>query len=97
VNFHLGFGPQLLTEQSMERLHEPASGDNYAMGWIEVQRSWADGTAWTHNGSNTMFYAVMWVAPNRDFAAVAMSNVAGSGAERLCDQAIVLAIDKYLD
>ena len=41
----------------------------------------------THAGSNTMWFAVTWVAPRRDFAVLVASNQGGDGAEKACDEA----------
>ncbi len=94
--FHLGAvedGP--LDKKRMVALHQavPASGD-YALGWGIAKRDWAGGTALTHTGSNTMFYALIWLAPGRDFAAVAACNSGeGFGA---CDAAVAMLIDEFL-
>ncbi len=98
AQFHLGKrGTELLSEEERNRLYQPASGDNYAFGWLVTQRPWAHGTALTHSGSNTMWFAVMWLAPERDFAAVVMCNLGGNGAAQLCDQAAAGMIGEYLD
>ena len=62
------------------------------MGWIVTQRGWAGGTTWTHNGSNTMWYAVMWVAPEKQAAYVAATNVAGNVGDKVCDGAVAMLI-----
>jgi CubicO group peptidase (beta-lactamase class C family) len=97
TRFHLGLGPKLLTDESLARLHKPETDANYAMGWGVLARSWGDGAVLQHSGSNTMFYTVIWIAPERDFAAVAMTNAAGAQAQILCDQAIAEAVQAYLD
>ena len=61
-----------------------------------AERPWAGGKAITHTGSNTMFHAVVWIAPNRDFAAVAMCNYGEQEGFRKCDEAIALLIKKHL-
>ncbi|MBK1884840.1 beta-lactamase family protein [Luteolibacter pohnpeiensis] len=93
---HLGNTPVAPVDSTqLEVLHTPtASGPAYAMGWALEPRAWAGGTAFTHTGTNTMFYAVMWIAPNRDFAAVAACN-SGSGFA-VCDGAIELLVRRYL-
>ena len=85
------------------RLHALPSGikasgpdDNYACGWVVYQRPWADGTALMHNGSNTMWYLVMWLAPEKNFAVIAATNIAGEGAEKACDDAASAMIYKWL-
>ena len=97
ARLHLGTaGVELLTPASLERLHAPSAGGFYAMGWFAARREWAGGTALTHAGSNTMWYAVIWLAPELDFAAIALCNVAGAEAEERCDTAVARMIQEHL-
>lgn len=104
VIFHLqGSTNGLLKPETLIRLHTPPPGadagspmDNYACGWVVLQRDWAGGTTLWHNGSNTMWYVVMWLAPKKDFAVIAATNIAGSDAEEGCDEAATAMIQKWL-
>ncbi len=58
----------LLRPETFARLHTPAGDGDYACGWRVLQRSWGGGMVLTHGGSNTMFYAVIWLAPRRTLA-----------------------------
>jgi hypothetical protein len=49
------------------------------MGWATTQRDWAGGLALNHSGSNTMWYATVWMAPKRDMAILTVCNRAGPG------------------
>lgn len=52
----------------------------YAGGWIVVDgQPWAKGSALTHDGSNTLWYASAWIAPGIGRAFVAVSNDAERG------------------
>lgn len=82
----------LLSADTVVRLHRPADGQDYAMGWVVVSRGWAGGTALTHTGSNTMWFCVMWVAPEKGAAFVAATNVAGPAADKACDEAVAKLI-----
>jgi len=102
--FHLQATNSLLKPETLARLHAPPAGvdvgspsENYACGWIVLQRDWAGGTALMHNGSNTMWYVVMWLAPKKNFAVIAATNIAGSDAEEGCDAAASLMIQKWLE
>jgi CubicO group peptidase (beta-lactamase class C family) len=86
----------LLRSETLTRLHTPTEGGDYACGWVVLQRGWARGTALMHNGSNTMWYIVMWLAPEKDFAVIAATNIAGSEAEQGCDDACVAMIHQWL-
>ncbi len=92
VACHLRAGkaaPALLKPETFAILHKRPDQGDYAFGWLFAERAWAGGTALTHSGSNTMNYAVVWVAPNRDVAFLAVTNVGGNDAFRACDEAVV--------
>ena len=77
---------ELLGAASFDRMHaDPGfatpSGFGYGYGWGVVARPWAGGDALTHTGSNTMWFAVAWLAPARDRAYLAVTNQAGADAE----------------
>jgi CubicO group peptidase (beta-lactamase class C family) len=93
----------LLKPETLARLHALPAGvkaenpeESYACGWLVLQRGWAGGTALMHNGSNTMWYIVMWLAPGKHFAVIAATNIAGPGAEQACDDAATAMIQKWL-
>jgi CubicO group peptidase (beta-lactamase class C family) len=84
----------LLKSSSFEKLHTPA-GDNYAMGWVVLERDWAGGRALTHAGSNTMFYLVVWMAPERRCAVIVATNVGVGAAFAGCDEAAGKLIEHF--
>ncbi len=86
----------LLKPDSFRRLHTPPEGQDYACGWSSLARGWAGGKALTHTGSNTMWFVVMWLAPERDFSVVVGTNVAGDEAPKACDQVAAAMIGKWL-
>ncbi|MDB6152095.1 MAG: Beta-lactamase [Chthoniobacteraceae bacterium] len=86
----------LLNDTSFTRLHTSASGQDYAMGWNVTERGWAGGRTLVHNGTNTMFYAVIWIAPEKNAAFVAATNAAGPAAEKACDDAISALVQRQL-
>ena len=96
--FHLQRGQTngLLKAETLNRLHTPPDGGDYACGWVVVKRNLANGNALMHNGSNTMWYVVMWLAPERNFSVVAATNIAGSGAEQGCDEVAAAMIQQWL-
>jgi CubicO group peptidase (beta-lactamase class C family) len=83
---------KLMSDATFQKLHVPPTGQAYAMGWGVSQRDWAGGTTWSHNGSNTMWFAVMWVAPEKQAAYVAATNVAGDTGDKVCDDAVAMLI-----
>lgn len=87
----------LVNAESYEKLHTPV-GD-YAMGWGVGMRGWAKGSGagakgvtLSHSGSNTMWFAVTWLAPERDFAVLVATNQGGGeavkGADEVCGKLI---------
>ena len=74
-------------------LMEPVSKEGkYAMGLGVHTRGWAGGTVYTHTGSNTMFYSVIWVAPEIDFAVVAACNSAHPDAFKSLDAPVAASL-----
>jgi CubicO group peptidase (beta-lactamase class C family) len=91
ASFHLKGelgGVRLLKPETLKALHTPRTGEEYAGGWLVLDRSWAGGRALSHTGSNTTWYCSIWLAPLRDFAVMAAVNAAGRPAEQACDQAV---------
>lgn len=86
---------RLLKAESFKKLHT-AIGDDYALGWVVLERPWAKGRALMHNGSNTMFYVVVWMAPEINSAVIVATNIGGDGAFQGCDEAASKLIGKYL-
>jgi CubicO group peptidase (beta-lactamase class C family) len=86
---------KLVKPETLEKLHTPAAGEpKYAMGWIIADgQPWAGGPALTHAGSNTMWYAVVWLAPAKDFAVLVACNQAN---DKACnDAALALIADHF--
>lgn len=97
AQFHLGaIGKDLLSSKSLNVLHMAPEGSDYAMGWVVAERGWAGGKALTHTGSNTMFYAVIWMAPENNFAVVAASNLGSDEGFAACDRIIGQLIEKHV-
>lgn len=92
----------LLKPETLARLHNPDSKNissplkNYACGWVVLKRGWAGGRVLWHNGSNTMWYIVMWLAPEKNFCVIAATNIAGDNAEKACNDACTMMIHKWL-
>jgi CubicO group peptidase (beta-lactamase class C family) len=85
--------PALLAADSYRHLHQPWPGGDYARGWIVVQREWAKGPALTHAGSNTMHYAVVWMAPGIDLGIMVCCNQ--GDADAACDSAVAALLPLF--
>ena len=90
---------RLLTAESFQRLHSPQPIDDkagYALGWVVSQREWANGSVLMHNGSNTMWFSVVWIAPKRGFAVMAVTNLGGKDGTLATDAAASLLIEQQV-
>jgi CubicO group peptidase (beta-lactamase class C family) len=83
---------KLLKAETFKKLHTPAPGPGpqYAMGWGIEKRDWAgkSGRVLRHAGSNTMWLAVVWIAPDENFAVLVMCNQGDNRAHKACDEAV---------
>lgn len=95
-----------LSSEDYAALHQATQG--MAAGWLVVQRPWARapdepqpgpdaGLALTHAGSNTAWYAVAWIAPERNWVLLAATNAAGPQAPQATDRAVGLALARLLE
>jgi len=66
--------PGILKPETFKRLHTPSFGGDYAFGWLVVDRPWAGGRALNHAGSNNQNFAIVWMAPAKDFAVLVATN-----------------------
>ena len=86
----------LLKGETLDLLHTPGFGGDYASGWIVTKRDWGGGKVLTHTGSNNMSFAVVWMAPKRDFAVLVASNQGGGDVAKACDEACWTLIKEFL-
>lgn len=77
----------LLKPETYTRLHTAPFNGDYAFGWLVTERPWAGGVTYTHAGSNTANFAVVWIAPARDFAVLIVTNQGGNDAQIGTDEA----------
>ena len=86
---------KLLKPETFKKLHAPPDGGDYAMGWRVVPSPLGKGKALTHAGSNTMWFAVAWLAPKKDFAVLVACNQAN---DKACNDAVLALIaDHFKD
>ena len=78
---------RLLKPATFRTLHTPPPGCDYAGGWIVSYQPWASGKTLTHDGSNTYWYASIWIIPTLDLATMVATNEAGSAAKAACQEA----------
>lgn len=76
----------LVAGATFARLHQPpVEGTDYALGWSVLPMG-RERMIW-HNGSNTMWYAIVGFNPDADLGVVLVSN-GGIGAGRLLDAGV---------
>jgi CubicO group peptidase (beta-lactamase class C family) len=85
----------LLKQETWELLHERPEEGRYAMGWMVVERPWAEGEALSHAGSNTANYALVWASVKRQFAVLVVTNIGHDLVAGVCDQLTGALIEKY--
>ena len=97
VALHLGVvakeGQQVLAAPHLAMLHQPPKGADYAFGWVVTKRGWAEGPIIWHNGSNTMWFAVTWMAPDAKFAVLVTCN--HGGGQKACDEVAAACIQRF--
>jgi CubicO group peptidase (beta-lactamase class C family) len=83
--------PVLRSQSAFDHLHEPQvdhtiPGTKYACGWFCIDTGL--GPALNHGGSNTNAFALIWVLPKSDLAAVVCTNTGQPQAFPACDEVI---------
>jgi CubicO group peptidase (beta-lactamase class C family) len=89
VTLHLS-QDKLLKPETFKKLHTPVG--TYAMGWGVHNRGWASGPVLSHNGTNTMWYALVSASPGDNRAILVMCNQGGDKARKACDEATAVII-----
>jgi CubicO group peptidase (beta-lactamase class C family) len=85
----------LVSAASFQVLHTPPAGSVYAMGWGVGARGWAGGRVLNHHGSNTMWWASVWLAPERGLGLFAAVNAGGDDAFKGADAAVAALIARF--
>ncbi len=87
---------RVLSAATIRRLQTPPPGADYAPGWGVAERDWG-GRVLTHAGSNTMWFALAWLAPEKDFAVLVTTNAGADTAAQACEQAAGALIQHCLN
>ncbi|MBO0858331.1 MAG: beta-lactamase family protein [Chloracidobacterium sp.] len=85
----------LLKSESYKQIQTSHFEGDYALGWLVADRKWGNGKVLTHAGSNTMNFALAWVAPLRDAAFLVCTNMGGDNAARAADEITGLMIKEH--
>ena len=86
--------PRLVSAEGFATLHETQS-KRYALGWIVSEdEDFGDATVLAHDGSNTMWYARIFLVPAHDRGYLFVTN-AGRGGDDAADDAIAALAAAY--
>ena len=66
-------GDGYLPARRWSMLHTPVMED-YGYGWVRQRRYWADADVLWHNGSNTYWYALLLLVPDKDLVLAFVTN-----------------------
>lgn len=86
-----------VTKQDWKKLLESSGEEGYAGGWIVTKREWGGGRVYTHAGSNTTWYCVVFVAPEKEYCVMAATNAYSKAAEQACDEVLQTAVELEVD
>lgn len=100
ARWHLAGKPEpvLRSKEAFDHLHQPQvdhtiPGAKYGHGWICLDTAY--GPALQHAGSNTSSYALIWILPEGDFAAIVCTNTGEKQAFPACDEMIGYLMSNY--
>lgn len=85
----------IVKRETFRKLHTAPQGGDYAFGW-GCSKTPQAGTLLSHAGSNTMFYLLMWVAPEKDLLIITAVNMGGDPAEQATLDVTRALRDKWL-
>lgn len=87
---------KLLAHAKFERIHRDPFGGDYGFGWLVTKREGVRGWVLAHDGSNGMWYAVIWLAPEEDVGFVVAVNAGDEDAAEACHLVIQALSKKYI-
>jgi CubicO group peptidase (beta-lactamase class C family) len=92
-------GDITLSKATFELLHRPYDGPEpkYALGWGVEHHDWAggDGSVLLHNGSNALWYSVIWLGQSSGVAVLVTANQASAKAKGATNDVARLLIQEF--
>ena len=97
LRLFLAQGGGVLTRQSVEHLTapQPLQGGDYALGWEISRDPWGRGPILAHQGSNTLWHAVTYLAPARGIGFVGISNAAPRGSNQAARRVAINLVQRF--
>jgi len=89
--FHFEYdsnNPLHMKKSDYRTLHKKSKKSDYSMGFLLVERDWAEGEAYTHGGLNRKFTSVFWLAPEIDFGVIAFTTESDEVSGEKLDAAV---------
>ncbi len=90
-----GEATKLLSKTAAERLHRPVGDGNYALGWGTPTVDWLDPPLLAHAGSNTMWHAEVWIAPQRNVAFLVTLNEGTEAAAQAARELVMMLASRF--
>jgi CubicO group peptidase (beta-lactamase class C family) len=91
-----GEATPLLDPASFLKLHSNVANQGYALGWNVGSRPWAGGRVLSHTGSNVQWFTNIWIAPEKNWACIVVTNFGGQGAFEATDAVVAALIPLFL-
>lgn len=97
VAVHTSMESKFLKPDTRLRMQN-VSAHGYGIGWVptSAQNRRLYGNIVFQNGSNTMNYAIAWLAIDHNVAVMAMTNQAGTAAQGACNDVCLHLLQKYV-
>jgi len=71
-------------------------GGSYSMGWSLYEGTWASGVAYGHSGSNSIYFAKAWMAPDLNYAVLVTANAGDGNTANATEEVVEKIIEKLL-
>lgn len=85
LKIEAGLPQSILNDNTAKELTKPivdeGYGWRYAFGWGVVDQDWAGGKSLQHSGSNSFNYCTVWLASDKHFGILVMTNQGAVGEE----------------
>ena len=78
----------LILDASIDWLHKSPEGRSYSLGWAITRPAWAKENVFSHAGSNTLWYCVVYLVSEHDASLFVATNVGDGAARVACIEAI---------
>jgi CubicO group peptidase (beta-lactamase class C family) len=87
---------RLISRATFDRIHHDPFGNQYGFGWVVTNREGVRGPVIAHDGSNGMWYAVIWLAPEEDVGFVVAVNAGDDDAAEACRAVLASLIRRHI-